>query len=374
MKKLYLLSTLMLVMMMVVMIPQKLSATSFTTNVTSFGTYDFSGKHFCILSYVENISSDDVEFKEYAKYISYAFQLKGGIEVSPQSEEAEICILLSYDIKDASYIRTVSEPVWGQTTVSSVTAHENLSGGTSYDYSYNRGVVGYKQSEQKVNLFVRYIDLFVYELPTDKNAEHKMVWKAYAKSEGYRDNLYYVFPAMAYSLTDYIGITTARYKKVSDKDRIYEDNIYYKLFEQGKLHRKNITTCPLRNIVQNPKKNGTRADIIYIVKNRKSTVICVYLYGKTKLFRNTYIEYDHQKYPLKAMKRGNAIDGSTTAIPISDNQNNVIYNTKRWLYGYFMLYFPPLPENAYVIDILSNKSNDKKSSEDLIWKEIQLRN
>ena len=373
MKKFYLLSILLLLTM--ASLPQMLKA-RITTNVTSFGTYDFSGKHFCILSYVENISSDDVEFKEYAKYISYAFQLKGGIEVSPQSDEAEICILLSYDIKDASYIRTVSEPVWGQTTVSSVTAHKNLSGGTSYDYSYNRGVVGYKQSEQKVNLFVRYIDLFVYELPTDKNAEHKMVWKAYAKSEGSRDNLYYVFPAMAYSLTDYIGITTANgYKKVSDENNIYEKiDIYYKLFEQGKLHRKNITTGPLRNIVQNPKKSGTRANIIYIVKNRKSTVICVYLYGKTKLFRNTYIEYDHQKYPLKAMKRGNAIDGSTTAIPISDNQNNVIYNTKRWLYGYFMLYFPPLPENAYVIDILSTKSNDKKSSEDLIWKEIQLRN
>ena len=74
------------------------------THVTSFGTYNFAGKHFCILSNMENISSEDVEFKEYARYISYVFQMRGGIEVSPQSQEAEVCILMSYDIKDASYL------------------------------------------------------------------------------------------------------------------------------------------------------------------------------------------------------------------------------------------------------------------------------
>ena len=81
MKKLYFLSTMMLIVM-ATMLPQVLKAGwGITTHVTSFGTYDFSGKHFCILSNMENISSDDVEFKEYAKYISYSFQIKGGIEV-----------------------------------------------------------------------------------------------------------------------------------------------------------------------------------------------------------------------------------------------------------------------------------------------------
>lgn len=372
MKKLYFLSTMMLIVM-ATMLPQVLKAGwGITTHVTSFGTYDFSGKHFCILSNMENISSDDVEFKEYAKYISYSFQIKGGIEVPSQSEKVEVCILLSYDIKDASYIRTVSEPVWGNTSVSSVTTSKDFKGNPRYNYHYNFGVVGYTQSEQKVNLYNRYIDLFAYEISTKEGAEQKMIWKAYVKSQGSSDNLYEIFPAMAYSLEKYIGTTTADgVVNIDNRDRwAYR----YQLFEKGLLHLKNTT---LGKFCNKKNKNNGNGCVLYIIKTKKYTRVCIYFSRRSRLFKDFYIEYNHQKYPLKAINNSSEIsldsDMPNSNIHISDNPNNVIYKTRNW-YDILDLYFPPLPEDANVIDLISQKRSDKRSNEDFVWKGIQLKN
>lgn len=349
----------MLFIMATILLPQNVNAEYYiTTQVTSFGTYDFRDKHFCILSNMENISSDDVEFKEYAKYISYAFQMKGGVEVSPESDKADICILLSYDIKDASYIRTVSEPVWGKTSVSSVTAHTNSSG-THYDYHYNRGIVGYKQSDKKVDLFIRYIDLFVYELSHNKDVADKMIWKAYVKSEGSGDNLFEVFPTMVCTLSKYIGKTIA---KNYDKG-LGTNDLIVKLFEQGILHLKSTTWLETKP-TNAPRKWNT---LIYYIE-KTSTQTIVHALWAEKVFKNTYIEVNGQKYPCTAISNPK----SGGVIPISEKSNNVLFKIN--LRYYLDLYFPPLPEDAIIIDVVSQKKKDILSKKDYKWEGIRLRN
>lgn len=372
MKKLYLLSTLML-FVIAAMLPKSMKAQLVETHVTSFGTYNFSGKHFCILSNMENISSDDVEFKEYAKYISYAFQMRGGIEVSPQSKEVEVCILLSYDIKDASYVRTISEPIWGRTDIKSISATTN-SLGTNYDFHYNRGVVGYRQSEQKVDKYIRYIDVFAYEIFKGNGVEQKMVWKAYAKSEGNINNLFKVFPCMALTLYKNIGSSTD-----DDWARFSTEIWAVKNFKQGKYNLKNRTFLPLVEsgrsftsytlgkvvyyiwqIRQEP--DFTRI-ILQVDDSKSNKMKCCIFYD------NTFIKYKDQKLKWKDAFFINNQTGARTR-DVTIGKPNFVFNDENFL----CIDFPALPDDVLVFDLITQKKEGKSSKEDMIWKGIHLRN
>ena len=358
------------------------------THVTSFGTYNFAGKHFCILSNMENISSEDVEFKEYARYISYVFQMRGGIEVSPQSQEAEVCILMSYDIKDASYVRTVSEPVWGQTSVSSVTASKNFLGGTDYNYHYNYGVVNYRQSQQLVNSYNRYIDLFAYELSSDKNDQQKMIWKGYAKSNGRENNLFRAFPGMALTFYNAIGRTN------EDTWLNNSNFIYYTvidLFKSGQLCKKTCTYLPY---VENGWEKINPESVVsffnykphnryfpwIIQKNPTNTVVILNVNWDNmidawyranvwhKLSKNIYIQYNGEKYEClyaENQKRQRFKLGK-----MYKAKGNEVYNGSTTVY----LIFPPLPEGVNVIDIICQKQQNSSSKDDIIWRGVHLRN
>ena len=310
MKKI-LLSTLML-FVMTAMLPMNLKAQTNEIHVTSFGSYDFSGKHFCILSNMENISSDDIEFKEYAKYISYVFQMKGGIEVSPESDKAEVFILMSYDSKDASYIRTISEPVWGQTNVSSVTATPNRLGGVNYNYHYNYGVVDYVPSQQFVNSSNMYIDLFAYTATNSVSTGHKLVWKAYVKSNGSDDNLYRTFPAMALASYEAIGNTSEDVCESMNSLAFVSGAITLK---EGNLSERNYTYKPSvengNKKISSPMFYGCPENtyrILAINKGSNETIVTLEVSWKYfkdnwywnnlwfKITNNTYIKYGGERY------------------------------------------------------------------------------
>lgn len=221
---------------------------------------------------------------------------------------------------------------------------------TQYNYHYDYGVVGYTQSEQKVNLYNRYIDLFAYEISRNEGAELKMVWKAYVKSQGYLDNLYKVFPAMTYTLSDYIGTTTADgwrkvYDDVQNSCSDYYD-IAYIMFKERNLHSKNL-------VLLRPSFVGNKVGIKYICYDSNSTFVRIYLRGKTKWFKNVFIESNYQKYYCEAVKTCSGIE-----LPMDNN----VFN-KYWVLDF---YFPPLPEDANVIDIISQKKENKSSKDDIV--------
>lgn len=387
MKKLYFLSTLML-FVMVAFLPQGLNAQTEETHVTSFGTYNFAGKHFCILSNMENVSSEDVEFKEYARYISYVFLMKGGIEVSPQSQEAEVCILMSYDIKDASYVRTVSEPVWGQTTVSSVTASKNFLGGTDYNYHYNYGVVNYTQSQHLVNSYNRYIDLFAYELSSNENDQQKMIWKGYAKSNGRENNLFKAFPGMALTFYNAIG-RTAEDTWLNNSNLVYYTVV--DLFKSGQFCKKTSTYLPY---VENGwEKTNPEAVVSFfnvnphnrfypwVIQKNPSNTIVIFSINWDKMVdswyranvwhkfpKNIYIQYNGEKY--ECLYAENLNRQRFKLGKIYKAKGNEVYNGSTIAY----LIFPPLPADAKVIDIICQKQQNNSSKDDIAWKGIHLRN
>ena len=358
MKKHYLLS--MLLLCVVALLPHGLKAGFIVTHVNSFGKYNFSEKHFCILTNMEGIPSDDVEFKEYAKYISYAFQMRGGIEVAPESDEVEICILLSYDIKDASYIRTISEPVWGNTSVSSVTAKTNSRGTTTYDYHYNRGIVNYKQSQQLVNKYIRYIDLFAYEVSLDNKDNQRLVWKAYAKSEGSGDNLFSIIPYMALSLHYTIGRTQADFRHTVPSS-FWDDNTFYYLivdmFKNGYFCGKGKTFEPY---VENGDHHWFKNDdfkLVAVIKGGKETAVLLRASPVYKLPRNTYILWNGEEF--SCTKATNYFFEEITP-------------WKRCWANCLILYFHPLPDEADKIDLIS-QCKKERTKKDLVWKGIHLK-
>ncbi|MDD6582798.1 MAG: hypothetical protein PUF10_09015 [Bacteroidales bacterium] len=361
MKKLFLLSTLMLVMM-VVILPMKLKASNYVT-VTSFGTYDFSGKKFCILSNMENMPSDDVEFKEYAKYISYAFQMKDAIEVSSQSDEVEICVLMSFDVQDASYIRTVSQPVWGRTSISSVSAR-TTSSGTTYDYHYNYGVVDYKQKSEKVGKYIHYIDLFVYEINKDGTSE-KMVWKASLETSYYKENLPGLFPEMAFHLYNYIGKTLRKEALTPDKGLFY--------FKNGVFARKDVTYNPyIENGCEQYTKRHSYEVWMVIQNDQKTSVFFVVNYNKSKcLLNNTYLQYKGEKYYFTRLVHAPEYPGEFYE-PSEYNEGDKRIGEKAKGF-YFRIDFPALPNDAKVFDFISQKKAQKSSKDDLIWRGIHLK-
>ena len=60
----------------------------YEAHINSFGDYNLVGKTFYIASGDKNISSSDVEFREYAKYVKFSMELQGAIETHDYSGES----------------------------------------------------------------------------------------------------------------------------------------------------------------------------------------------------------------------------------------------------------------------------------------------
>lgn len=90
----------------------------YVTRVDHFGDYDVKGKTFYFESGDESVSSNDVEFKEYAGYYAENLRIKGAKETTDK-ENADICILMNYCITDESYQETIPVPDFGKTTIAS---------------------------------------------------------------------------------------------------------------------------------------------------------------------------------------------------------------------------------------------------------------
>ena len=67
------------------------SKVNVTTN--SFGTYNFSGKHFYIIPGSTSIDPKDAEYKDYANYVASMLRCSGAREVSDPTT-AELCVLI----------------------------------------------------------------------------------------------------------------------------------------------------------------------------------------------------------------------------------------------------------------------------------------
>ena len=344
--------------------------------VNSFGEYDMNGKTFVIIPLNNEIDAEDLEFKEYATYIKKILAMLGATESN--KTDADLYIQLQYDITDKSYQETVSEAVYGQTTVSSITTNTNTTtttktdtkakvsvyGNTAYgnaksekkknentnsttNVTYNYGITGYKDVQQNVALFQRVMSLYAYE---NNNAEKPvMVWKSNLVSSGASDELREIVPAMSYAALGYIAVNA------NETINIKEKSDSYKLFCNLNINSKNIYIAPtveyfsadenLKIVAIEKKPNET---IVTFLKTNNIPTISI----SSKMF----LEYNGNKiYPTTSE--------NIKFDKIKKDKKNLLFN----------VHYPAIPKDVTSINISEEEdSNIKKAQDRKYWKGIQL--
>lgn len=231
-------------------------------NINSFGTYDMSGKSYYIESCMDNLPTNDLEFKEYASYIDMVMKTKGAIRCDNHSL-ADIVILMHFDITDESYLINVPKPIFGQ-YLSSITSTSTSNGSVNLDgfsnsqgwvdadgyytrgygnvnaygsettrtnsyYNYSYGITGYHNVTKKVDNYHSVINLFAYDNKQIETPE--MLWKMSISSEGSVSDYRTVFPYLAFSTIPYIGNDT----RMMIAETLDPNNYVYKLWINGRL-------------------------------------------------------------------------------------------------------------------------------------------
>lgn len=184
-------------------------------------------KKYLIFSGMEDISPNDLQFKEFGRYVNRALKSQGFLPVK-SVEEAEIAIFLSFGISDPKEEEyTYSVPIWGQTgvrssyTQGSVHSFGNtstFSGRTTYQPSF--GITGTKTRTEKSITFLRYMVLNAFDFKAFKESEKEIqLWKTEVTSEGYSDDLRKVSPVMVAGAMPYIGKDSGEKIELNFNDR-----------------------------------------------------------------------------------------------------------------------------------------------------------
>ncbi len=210
----------------------------YIVNVSSIGNTHQKMKY-VLMSGLKNISTTDLEFQEYAKYINKALQKKGFIK--SYFKNANIAIFLSYGIsKPQKHTYSYSIPIYGQTGISSATTYGtsntygtlNTYGNTGY-YSGNTysnattyytpkyGIKGYQSGIGEYITYTRYFELSAVDLEYFKiTKKNKQLWKTTVISTGSSGDLRRVFPVLVAASERYIGLNTGKQIKI----QLYEDD------------------------------------------------------------------------------------------------------------------------------------------------------
>lgn len=171
----------------------RMSDLSLDAKVNSLAAPDAAskGKSIFITSAMQNVSDNDLEFIEVARYIENALFKKGYLR-SNSVEAADLLIRLGYGIGNA---QTSSETVV-----------------TSHGYSYPVGWMWFRAPPQTQTVqnttYMRNLILEAYDLKDPKRKSQ--IWKTTVKSEGSSSDLHLVLAYMIAASSEYFGTRTGR--------------------------------------------------------------------------------------------------------------------------------------------------------------------
>lgn len=348
----------------------------YEVEVNSFGEYDMTGKTFVIIPADENIPSSDLEFKEYSGYICKVLATTGAHEIN-NILDADICILMHYEITNQSYSETVSVPVWGKTGIKSITTNSfsignsntsasasvsaygntahgngnsftngisNTTTNTSVNYSY--GISGYNNVQRHVDNYLRIINLYAYD---NKETENPiMLWKSNIMSDGSSNDIRKIVPYMSYVAMEGVNNNT--------HDSWYIDTPHssFDVFKDLKIRGENVYAAPtvdyysteyLKIIAIERKPNET---LVTFFKPRKMETV--------SFSQNAVLEYDGirlKPFESKNIKLGKKIH----------NPRNMLFSVS----------FPAIPKEVNVITITEEGDDKIKNLRDRkYWKGIHL--
>jgi hypothetical protein len=332
--------------------------TRINTSVSSFGNYNMVGKTFYIESGDKDISSDDVEFREYANYVATSLKLQGATETYDK-KNADMCILVNYGIYDESYTETVPFPIWGQTGISSISTTSNTTGsvygsaygnatvignsvygsasGSAYGNSTTKtttnvtpsyGITGYTSVDRRVSMYCRVLNIYSYD--NKQTNSPAMLWKTNLSSCGSSNDLRSILPYMAYTAWGNMGKSSGS----NEEYTMFLDDYFFRCWKQGILFDKNLTTFPKYDFTN----AGNNMQIAIVEKLSNETVVvlrksgCIGWYGVAPTM---HIEYGGRKYYVK-----NA-DGYELGKKIRNECGT----------RYLRLHFEAIPANASTINV-----------------------
>ena len=161
------------------------SHSHFVVNVNTWGNYNLNGKTFYLESGNEGVSSNDLEFIEYAKYLHENLKNQGATRAI-NKQNADVRIVMTYDITDKSHNEAVRKP----------------------RYDSEGTIIGYEYVQDNVSEFERVVEVCAYD-NRSKESGPIMLWKTNLKSSGWSSNLREVIPFMIYSGKDKFGKDTS---------------------------------------------------------------------------------------------------------------------------------------------------------------------
>lgn len=181
------------------------------------------GETFVIAPLNEGIDKSDLQFREYAKYVSRAMAAQGFIEGNDPLE-CDFILLLAYGISDPEERQvTYNQPIFGQTGVSSKTTTGNMygsastwgnttSGSANYSdtttYTPSYGITGYIPQTVNITRYHRYIYLYAQDWREDVDSAKRLRWKLHIDSTGSSGDLRKVFPVILSAAQQYLGQNT----------------------------------------------------------------------------------------------------------------------------------------------------------------------
>ena len=348
----------------------------YEVEVNSFGEYDMNGKTFVIIPADENVNSTDLEFKEYSGYICKTLASTGAREVSSMLD-ADICILMHYEITNQSYSETVTVPVWGKTGIKSITsntysngssstfgsafvsaygnsaygsassntnASKNTTTTTNVNYSY--GISGYNNVQRNVKNYLRIINLYAYD---NQNTENPiMLWKSNIMSDGYSDDIREIIPYMSYVAMEGVNDNT------HGSWDLNTPNSSFDVYNKMKIRGDNVYAAPLVDYYSNE-----YLKIVSIERKPNETIVTFFKprsMANVSFSANAVLEFDGKKIkPIDSIniKLGKRVQNPNTML--------------------FSIIFPAIPKDVTTINISEEEDlKIKNPRERKYWKGIRL--
>jgi hypothetical protein len=186
------------------------------------GGADVTGAVYAIFPGNQNTDPNDLQFREYASYLSRALKILGYAEAAPGASP-DIEIYLSYGMGDAvQHVSTYNVPVYGQTGVQSYTyvnTTRNASGISTISNTYETpqyGITGFTTQTDTYTTYPKYIIIDAYDARNvTQGSQMKQIFKTSISSQGASRELRKVFPYMLAGAEKYIGANTGEEITVS---------------------------------------------------------------------------------------------------------------------------------------------------------------
>lgn len=175
--------------------PRYLTGAVFDVNVMSFALADARtkdyGKKVYIASAMKDVSDNDLEFIQAAKYIENAFMFLDMYSRVAKADDADIIVRVAYGI--GSPQRNSENVV------------------VSHGYSYPVGWMWFNARPQtKTVTTTTYQRNLILEAHCLKDGDNKQIWKLNSNSEGTKSSIHTVLPYMIAASCGYIGINSGR--------------------------------------------------------------------------------------------------------------------------------------------------------------------